>query len=229
MTEVVVHGFPRSTYVNIVRLVLTHKGVPFHFNDLEPKMCGPDHFALHPFGRVPILEHDGFRLYETSAIALYLDHVFHSPSLMPAHPREQARVHQWISALNGYFYPYLIYHIVHERLVFPPLGIAADEKVVQAALPYARRCLDELERELGGDLGFLVGALSLADFFVYPSLYAFNLTAEGQGMLAERPRVAAWLTRMDDLDSVKRFRAAMPAPAPIEHARSWVAGHRPKY
>jgi glutathione S-transferase len=65
MTRVVVHGFQRSTYVNMVRLVLTHKEVPFEFNDLESVMGTPAHLALHPFNRAPILEHDGFRVYET--------------------------------------------------------------------------------------------------------------------------------------------------------------------
>ena len=68
MARIVVYGFQRSTYVNIVRLVLTHKNVPFEFHDLESEMGGPSHLALHPFDRVPIFEHDGFRVYETSAI-----------------------------------------------------------------------------------------------------------------------------------------------------------------
>jgi glutathione S-transferase len=63
MSSLIVHGFQRSTYVNIVRLVLTHKGIAFEFNDLENHMGGPRHTALHPFGRVPILEHDGFNVY----------------------------------------------------------------------------------------------------------------------------------------------------------------------
>lgn len=61
MADVTVYGFPVSTYVNIVRLVLTEKGVPFRFHDLEPDMGQARHLALHPFNRVPILEHDGFR------------------------------------------------------------------------------------------------------------------------------------------------------------------------
>lgn len=69
MTDVTVYGFPISTFVNIVRLVLTHKGVAFDFHDLEPEMGSPGHLSLHPFNRVPILEHAGFRIYETSAIA----------------------------------------------------------------------------------------------------------------------------------------------------------------
>jgi len=57
MTEVFVLGFPRSTYVHIVRLVLTHKGVSYTFRDLEPEMGSASHLALHPFDRVPILQH----------------------------------------------------------------------------------------------------------------------------------------------------------------------------
>jgi glutathione S-transferase len=42
-------------------------------------------------------------------------------------------MNQWISAVNGYYYPYLIYHVSHERNVFPQLGIPSDEAVVEHA------------------------------------------------------------------------------------------------
>ena len=48
MSDLIVYGFPRSTFVNIVRLVLTHKEVPYTFHDLEPEMGKPSHLALHP-------------------------------------------------------------------------------------------------------------------------------------------------------------------------------------
>ncbi len=60
MADVTVYGFPISTFVNIVRLVLTHKEVAFDFHDLEPEMGSPTHLSLHPFNRVPILDHAGF-------------------------------------------------------------------------------------------------------------------------------------------------------------------------
>src|SRR5215831_4637877 len=52
MSEPIVLGFPRSTFVQIVRLVLTHKDVSYTFRDLEPEMGKPAHLALHPFKRV---------------------------------------------------------------------------------------------------------------------------------------------------------------------------------
>jgi glutathione S-transferase len=100
MTNVIVYGFPISTFVNIVRLVLTFKNVAFDFHDLEPEMGGPAHLALHPFNRVPILDHAGFRVYETSAIALYVDETFFGPALQPRELRSRARMYQFRGRLN---------------------------------------------------------------------------------------------------------------------------------
>ena len=36
MTDITVFGFPASSFVHIVRLVLTHKEVPYTFHDHEP-------------------------------------------------------------------------------------------------------------------------------------------------------------------------------------------------
>jgi glutathione S-transferase len=232
LADVTVYGFPVSTFVNIVRLVLTHKSVPFAFHDLESEMGKPSHLALHPFDRVPILEHDGFRVYETSAIALYVDDVFAGPALRPVDPRARAKVYQWLSALSSYYYPYMAYHLGHERLVFPALGIEPDEKVVAAALPRIQVALDVMESELKQGQGFLVGdALTLADFFLLPSLTTLSLTPEGQEMLRAKPSIGAWRERMDALPAVAAVRASV-APhfgKPVEHARRWVTSHRPRY
>jgi len=232
MADVTVYGFPVSTYVNIVRLVLTEKGVAFRFHDLEPEMGQASHLALHPFNRVPILEHDGFRIYETAAIALYADEAFGGPSLQPADLRQRAAMHRWISALNAYFYPYMAYHLGHERIVYPNLGIASDEKVVAVALPKVATCLDVMEAELAANGDYLVaGRLSLADFFLLPSLTTLSRTPEGQDMLGGKPRIREWWTRMQGLPSVQQV-TAMVAPhigQPVEHARGWVTNHRPRY
>src|SRR5437879_12548414 len=142
MDTITLYGFQRSTYVNVARLVLTAKGVPFLFHDTEAGVYGEGHARRHPFGRVPVLQHGGFWLYETSAIALYVDEAFAGPCLQPVEARKRAKMHQWISSLGAYYYPYIVFYLVHERVVFPELGIAADEAVVAAALPRIERALD---------------------------------------------------------------------------------------
>src|SRR5262249_48419758 len=97
---------------------------------------------------VPILQHGDFTVYETSAIVTYLDDTFPNPSLQPESVRDRARMNQWISAVNSYYYPYMIYHVSHERNVFPELGIPSDEKVVAHALPKIEVGLTVAERAL---------------------------------------------------------------------------------
>ncbi len=228
MARVVVYGFQRSTYVNIVRLVLTHKNVPFEFHDLESEMGSPSHLALHPFNRVPIFEHDGFRVYETSAIVTYIDEVFTEPALQPSNVHDRARMNQWISAVNSYYYYWIIFHLTHERLVFPELGIASDERVVARAVPHIAEALDVLERQLEHGRGFLIlDTPTLADFFLLPSLARLGDTPEGKRLLEGKGRIADWLSRMGALPSVKRFRASLPPSQPIWHAREWAVSHRP--
>jgi glutathione S-transferase len=219
-----------SVYAQIAGLTLTHKEVPYTFRDLEPVMGAPTHLALHPFDRVPILQHGDFTLYETSAIAAYVDEVFDGPKLTPADPQKRARVNQWISAVNAYYYPYLIYHVSHERNVFPQLGIPSDEKVVAHALPKVEVCLQVMERELSHGKEHLLGSeLALADIYLLPITFAFGFAPEAQAMYPNFPAICAWRERMEALPTVKRFRAAQPPRGPIEHARKWVLSHRPKY
>jgi glutathione S-transferase len=230
MSDPIVYGFPRSTYVNIVRLVLTHKDVPYAFHDLEAVMGKPEHLALHPFDRVPILRHGDFTIYETSAIASYVDEAFSGPRLTPQDVRARGRMNQWISAVNSYYYPYMIYHVTHERIVFPELGIAPDEKVVEHALPKVELGLGALERELSRGNDYLLGSdLTLADFFLLPSTFAFSMTDEGRKLYPKFPAFCRWRERMENLPTTKKLRAIMPPREPILHAREWAKSHRPKY
>ena len=230
MPELIVYGFPRSTFVNIVRLVLTHKEMPHRFHDLESEMGKPTHLALHPFNRVPTLRHGDFTIYETSAVVSYLEEIFPKPTLKPNNARDRARMNQWISAINSYYYPYMIYHVSHERNVFPEVGIASDEKVVAHALPKIEVGLMVAERELAHGKEYLLGPeLSLADFYLLPSTYSFSFAPEAKALYPKYPAFCRWRERMEALPTVKKLRAALPPRAPIEHAREWAVSHRPKY
>ena len=230
MSKVTLFGFPRSVYVQMAGIVLTHKEVPYAFHDLETEMNTGSHISLHPFERVPILRHGDFTVYETSAIVGYVDDAFDGPKLTPWEPQARALMNQWISAVNGYYYPYLIYHVSHERNVFPQLGIESDEKVVAHAMPKVKVCLEVLERQLSRSDAFLLGPnLSLADFSMLPIIHAFGFSPEAQETYPRLPEISAWRERMEALPTMKRFRAAQPPRGPVLHARRWVETHRPKY
>jgi hypothetical protein len=114
----------------------------------------------------------------------------------------------------------MIYHVSHERNVFPQLGIPPDEKVVAHALPKIEIALQVLERQLAHGQGFLLSAeVGLADYYLLPSTYAFGLAPEAKAMYADLPAVRGWRERMEALPTVQRFRAAQPPRAPIAQAQ----------
>src|SRR5690349_24562049 len=60
----------------------------------------PEYRALQPFGQVPIFEEDGFVLFETGAVVLYVGE--RSETLLPKEPKARARATQWlVAALNS--------------------------------------------------------------------------------------------------------------------------------
>ncbi|MET0164918.1 MAG: glutathione S-transferase family protein [Vicinamibacterales bacterium] len=226
MSNVTLFGSPRSTFVKVAGLILTARNVDYRFHDTEDEMYLPIHLKRHPL--VPALQHDDFMLYETNAIAAYVDEVFPGPKLTPADPKRRARMNQWIGNLNWYFYPEMIYHVTHERLVYPELGIPGDDRIVLRAMPKIIHALEVMERELSDGRPFLVGdELTMADYFLLPTLYAFGLAPEGKQTLPKFPAVVAWDNRMDALPAVVKFNATLPPRAPIQHAREWVHHHRP--
>src|SRR5262249_43044308 len=212
MSDLIVYGFPRSTFVNIVRLVVKHKDVSYTFHDLEREMGKPSHLALHPFNRVPILRHGDFTVYETSAIVSYLEEIFPTPALQPKSVRDRARMNQWISTVNSYYYPYMIYHVSHERNVFPELGIPSDENVVAHALPKIEVGLKVAERELAHGKDYLLGSeLTLADFYLLPSTYSFSFAPEAKAMYPKYPGFSRWREKMEGLPTVKKLRGRTTA------------------
>ena len=55
----------------------------------------PAHLALNPNGHVPVIDDDGFVLWESMAINLYLARKYAAGTLYPARIEDEARAWQW--------------------------------------------------------------------------------------------------------------------------------------
>ena len=83
------------------RWALEEAGLRYQVRLLEQgDQNNPEYRALQPFGQVPMLEEDGFVLFESGAIVLYIGE--RSETLLPKDPQARARATQWlIAALNS--------------------------------------------------------------------------------------------------------------------------------
>ena len=216
MSEPIVFGAAYSVYVRIVRLTLLEKQVSYRLQEIDAFAPGGppvEYLARQPFGRIPAFEHDGFCLYETSAISRYVDEAFDGPRMQPNDATLRARMNQIISLLDSYAYRTLVWDIYVERADAPREGRASDEAKIAAALPRARLCLEELTRLMGQE-PFLAGdALTLADLHAAPMFAYFLAAPEGAAMLAERPAFAGWWRRMAARPAMTSTRPSLNAIA----------------
>lgn len=157
----------------------------------------PEYVAVHPFQKIPTLDHGDFRLYETHAILRYLECVRPDPQLVPADLREAAQVDQLISITNDYVVRQVSAVLSFNRRIVPLLGGTPDEEAVANGIEPARRVLADLARLLDDQPFFTGGALSLGDLMLAPHLSFLPEYNEGRDLLAEQPALLSWLERME--------------------------------
>jgi glutathione S-transferase len=201
MSKLVLYGFDGSTYVRTVRMLLAEKAaqydlVPVHVLKGEPRQ--PEHLERHPFGKVPVLDHDGFRVIETSAIAPYLDEVLPGPSFIPANPRDRARMRMAIGIVDSYGYNALMgvagYHL------FPDFIGNPDDAARRGAIAASQRVLRELMKLRGNDAYLAGGRPSLADLYLAPICFYVALTSDA-GEVFNVEGFQSWWDKMQTLPS----------------------------
>jgi glutathione S-transferase len=205
MSEFIVHSVPGSPFGRAVLAALEEKGASYRLSPVAPgTFQSPEHLARHPFGRVPVLEHDGFSLYESQAILRYLDRVLPTPALTPADPKRAARMDQVMNINDWYLFHGVGNVIVFHRVVGPRvMGLKPDEAAIEAAMPKARTVFGELARLLGQQSYFAGEAVSLADLLVAPAIDFFTQTPEWTVLGASHANLVAWLARMQARPSLK--------------------------
>ena len=206
MSEFIVHSVPGSPFARSVLAMLEEKGASYR---LAPVALGtfqsPEHLARHPFGRVPVLEHDGFMLYETQAILRYLDRVLPQPSLTPADPRRAARMDQAMNINDWYLFHGVGNVIIFHRVIAPRLlGKAPDEAAIEAAMPKAKVVFNELARLARRATRISAATpISLADLMLAPAVEFFTLVPEWSVLGAPHANLAAWIARMQARPSMQ--------------------------
>lgn len=198
MSTFVVHTVPGSPFARAVMAVLEEKGADWRLAALAPMASKQEpHISRHPWGRMPVLEHGDFWLYESQAILRYLDRVLPEPALTPADPRVAARMDQLLNINDWYLFQGWAAIVVFQRVVGPRLlGMSPDEAAIAQAAPQGPPVVRELTRLLS-DKPYLCGDRpSLADFAVAAQLDLLAQTPEWAQVAGSADALQAWLDRM---------------------------------
>ncbi len=161
------YGVPLSPFVRKAMLTLEYKELEY---DNEPTFPGdesPEFRAISPLGKVPVLEHDGFTVPDTSVICRYLDRIAPQKSIYPTDPQLEARA-CWLEEYADSKLMENCAALFRERLLNPKMfNQPTNEEVVQNILDNTMpECLAYLESVVP-ESGYLVGdSLSIADIAV---------------------------------------------------------------
>lgn len=214
-TDITLTGFEYSVYTRSLRIALAEKRVDYCYEERNP--FDPDDLRLlkekHPFGRVPVLQHRDFSLWESAAMLDYVNASFEGPALVPKNAQVAARMRQVIAVMNNYAYGPLVRQVFSHGVFRPLMGEQSDPAVVQEGLAAAPLVLATLDGFAAEGMVLAEGQVSLAACHVLPMLEYFAMEPRGARMLADYTYLSAWLRWMGQMASMIETRPDLSALA----------------
>jgi glutathione S-transferase len=198
---------PVSTTSRPVVLLASEAGIELDYQVVDlftGEQYKPEYDAINPSHQVPVLEDEGFRLTESSAILKYLADK-KGTSTYPTDPRQRARVNERLDWFNTGFYRDFSYGFVYPQIF--PFMRRPDEVVQAGTVAWGREkalgWLKILDQSLLGPRNrYLCGeAITIADYF--GGIMVIGGEAIGCN-LAPFPNISRWLANLRALKSWAR-------------------------
>jgi glutathione S-transferase len=209
----VVHHLNNSRSQRVLWL-LEELGLPYEVKryerDPRTSLAPPALREVHPLGKSPVVTDGAQTVAESGAILEYLVERHGGGRLAPPPGSpERLRYTYWLHYAEGSAMPPLLLSLVFSRVAkgpmpffIRPVARGISQKVMRSFVsPQVRLHLDFMEGELGKSAHFAGEGFSAADIQM-----SFPVEAAGaRGGLGEgRPRLAAWLARMQARPAYQR-------------------------
>jgi glutathione S-transferase len=207
-----------SPFARKVKLVLEYKGLEFNMVDGLTRSNHEELAAVNKRVEVPVLDHDGLIIVNSSDIVAYLERVFPDS---PVYPRDDAT---WVKARA---WERCADTVIDAILVDISYWVWADrkDKMPDGLLDAARADLepiyDVLNQELT-DHDWVCGELSIADIALFPHLSGARML----GVPFEKSRhsnLLAWYKRCREMqifaNDIARVKAYLAEPSKLDIER----------
>src|SRR5262245_43678058 len=160
-----VYGRPMSTCTRKVLTTLVETNTPYELvlvDLMKGDHKNPEHMARQPWGKVPALDDNGFRMHESRAICRYINDKV-GGKLVPTDLRARAAMDQWTSIEHSYFTTPTMTFVFHHMFQRPQeaASLESAKKELEHSLPV-------LDAHLAKNAYFAGGDFSLADVTYMP-------------------------------------------------------------
>ncbi|PSK55180.1 hypothetical protein B9Z65_2569 [Elsinoe australis] len=219
MAPIKLYGMLQSTCTQ--RVILTCSELSIAYELIEVNMMKGEHQALsytsahHPFGRVPALEDDDVKLFESRAICAYLlaksalsGGTAKVSDVNGKSPVALGKFQEAASVEYSYFDP-AMKGLAFEKMFKGFMGKGeADQEVVETLTAQLKKTLDLYEQRLKGQ-DYLTGKdFTLIDLYHVPWV-AFMPRIGLENEITSRPNFEAWWKRINERQSWKDLQVKM--------------------
>ncbi|MBU1336899.1 MAG: glutathione S-transferase family protein [Alphaproteobacteria bacterium] len=193
----------RVTSINVRKVLwaLDELGLDFSREDWglplrDPKV--PEFLALNPNGQVPVLVENGFVLWESNAILIYLAE--REGQLLPRQLEARAQALQWLIWQTSELNPPWGYAV--NALIRKTPGYDDPAKIADSMTRWGAK-MDLLEAQLAkSETGFVAGEFSIADIALGLSVHRWMSIAADKPVL---PAVAEYYERLKGREAGARW------------------------
>jgi glutathione S-transferase len=189
-----IYGNPVSTCTRKVLMTLAETNTPHELITIDfaaGEHKKPAHVARQPFGRVPTLDDDGFTMYESRAMARYLNERT-GGTLIPLDSKARARMEQWISVETSEFNPHSM-KFIYEYIFKRPQEAAT----LEAAKSALTTTCQVMETQLAKSPFVAGDSFTLADICFMPYL-EYCMATPAKDIFAPYNALNAWWSKISE-------------------------------
>lgn len=189
-----IYGADLSSPSNKVRFVANYLELEYEY--VKVSLRDGEHrkeefLKLNPVGKIPVIEDDGFILFESDAIVKYLCTKNGSP-LYPRDLQQRALVDQWTDFVSIHI-GMALGKVLFNRIFAPFAKVPVDEKSISDGLMFLNRFLPVVDNQLKTNPFLTGGDLTIADMCLLANLDP----AGAAGVHMERyPEILRWMTSL---------------------------------
>jgi glutathione S-transferase len=198
-----IYGNPASSPCNKVRYTAELLGLPFTWKEMDfrsGEMKKPEYLKLHPLGKVPAIDDDGFTMFESGAICKYLCGKTGN-DLYPKDIKKRAVVDMWLDLCVNHV-ALAFSKVAFTRVYAPRLGLAPDERSLNEGLDLLSKFLPVIEQRLAASPYVGGSTLSLADITLLSTL---DMAEAAQVDLSPYANLAKWRKGLQAQPFWKKF------------------------
>ncbi len=166
-----IYGSDLSSPANKVRFAANALGLKYDYikvNLREGEHKRAEFLKLNPAGKIPVIDDDGFVIFESGAIVRYLADKQNSP-LYPRGLKERAVVDQWFEFISHHV-NLAMSKVVYNRLFAPRMNAPVDEQSLKDGLAWLERFLPVVDNQIGGKQYLIGNTMTLADINLLTAL-----------------------------------------------------------